>query len=362
MGGRRGRRLKLNGATRGEPRHTAEATPAYVGGRARESGGMAHNEQADPNGATASAITVVIPTHNRQALLLRAVDSVLRQRDVIVDVVVVDDGSLDGSSDAIRRLPVPNVRVIRHDRSRGVAAARNAGLAAAKAPWVAFVDDDDFWAPDKLASQLSALGAHYSARWSCVGALHVDSDLQVGLFASPPPSGDVSASMLLGNAIPGGGSGLLVETNLAVRVGGFDESMSILADWDFNLRLSLASEVAAVDRPLLAYYVHSDSMYHNPAGVMRELEYLETKHRDLPGGRRLSIDRGGWTIDLALMAHRLGDVRTARRLLVGTGTLTTARALVRRFRRLGWGPARRGNTGDTSHASRAVPEWLNRYA
>ncbi len=114
------------------------------------------------------AVTVVIPTRDRRELLLRTLDSVLRQEDVALDVVVVDDGGTDGSADAVENLQLPNVRVLRHQRSRGVSAARNAGLRTVTAPWVAFVDDDDLWAPTKLRAQLTSLEQRPDARWSCV--------------------------------------------------------------------------------------------------------------------------------------------------------------------------------------------------
>jgi glycosyltransferase involved in cell wall biosynthesis len=253
------------------------------------------------------AVTVVVPTHNRRRLLLRTLDSVLHQSDVRLEVVVVDDGGTDGTTEALHALRCADLRVIRNERSQGVSAARNVGLAAVRTPWVAFVDDDDLWAPDKLAAQFTALAAHPDARWSCVSAVRVDSTLQVISPWRAPASGDVSQLLLTRNVIPGGGSGVLADADLARQVGGFDERISILADWDFYLRLSLRSPVASVEPPLVAYYVHSDSMFHDPAGLLRELLYLERRHRDLVDGRSFRFDRAVWFVLLARVAHRLGD-------------------------------------------------------
>src|SRR5215210_5724308 len=93
-------------------------------------------------GASIPQVTVVVPTRNRPALAARAVRSARDQRDVSVEVVVVDDGSepaLDAST--------IDATIVRHDRSQGVAVARNSGLSRATAPLVAFLDDDDLWAP-----------------------------------------------------------------------------------------------------------------------------------------------------------------------------------------------------------------------
>ena len=228
-------------------------------------------------------VTVVIPTHNRRRLLLRTMDSVLGQRDVAVRVVVVDDGGSDGTADAVRDMGREPVTLLRHERSKGVSAARNAGLAMAETQWVAFVDDDDLWAPDKISAQLAVLAADPSAGWSCVGAVRVDSDLRVVSHHAPPASGLIADELLRRNSIPGGGSGTVVLTTLAREIGGFDERISIVADWDFYLRLSLQSPIATVNRPLLAQYVHPDSMYFDPTGMIRELFYLEEKYQNLPG-------------------------------------------------------------------------------
>ncbi|WP_448614609.1 glycosyltransferase [Modestobacter sp. URMC 112] len=266
--------------------------------------------------------TVVIPTHNRRRLLERTLLSVLRQEGVDLDVVVVDDGGTDGTWQALNHHGLANVRVIRHEHSRGVSAARNAGLAAARSPHVAFVDDDDIWAPRKLAAQLAALRKGGGTRWCCVGAVHVDAELTPLCYRPTPVPGDLCTALRSRNAIPGGGSGVLVETDLAREVGGFDESMSILADWEFYLRLSRRSPVVAVDEPLLGYYVHADSMYHDPLGLLHELLYMERKHGDLDGAGRFELDHGFWYMRLAGMANRLGDRRSMVRLL--------AQGLVRR--------------------------------
>ena len=310
-------------------------------------------------------VTVVIPTHNRRELLLRTVDSVLAQRDVDLKVVVVDDGGADGTPDAVRRLGRSNLTLIRHEESKGVSGARNAGLRSADTPWVAFVDDDDIWAPDKLSAQLASLSAEPDARWSCVGAVRVDADLRVVSHHAPPPSGDVAAALLERNVIPGGGSGVLTSVALARTVGGFDERISILADWDFYLRLSLEAPVAAAGRPLVAHYLHSDSMYYDPTGIIRELFYLEDKYRGLPPDKSFRADHARWFIDFALMSKRLGNERTAVSLLRrGVREAGVVPLAVEALSRLGPALRRRlAGLGEPPFTfSEPVEDWLRRYA
>jgi glycosyltransferase involved in cell wall biosynthesis len=311
-------------------------------------------------GAGRNVVTVVIPTHDRRRLVLRALDSVLRQRDIAPEIVVVDDGGTDGTAEALRDLHLPQVRVIRHPRSTGVSGARNAGLAEVSTPWVAFLDDDDVWAPDKLRSQFRSLDQMPDASWSCVGAMHVDRDLRVQSYSPAPPSGHIRNELLRHPAIPGGGSGVLVDTEAARRGGGFDEGLSILADWDFYLRLSAHSPIASVDEPLLAYCVHPDSMYHDPTGVVREISYLRHKHCSAPDGGSFAPDLAHWHVRLARMAHQLGDRRTAVRLLragmAEVGILPVGRQLLRRLAR----KAQR-NAPDSSAVAHSSQTWLSTY-
>jgi glycosyltransferase involved in cell wall biosynthesis len=261
-------------------------------------------------------VAVVIPTRDRRDLLLRTLRSVLHQRDVELQVIVVDDGGADGTPEALANLGDARISLIRHSSSKGVSAARNAGLLAAQAPFVAFVDDDDLWAPDKLRAQLDSLERASSARWACVAAVLVDSSVHLLSQHEAPLAGDLSDEMLRRNAVPGGGSGVLVCSDLARAVGGFDESISIVADWDFYLRLSLESPIATVNRPLLAHYEHLDSMYFNPRGMIDELTYLVAKHRRVAPARAFHADFADWFVNFSLMARRLGDRRTAAALFL----------------------------------------------
>src|SRR5579863_5806919 len=97
-------------------------------------------------------VSVIIPTYNRRAMVREAVSSVLAQRDANFELIVVDDGSSDGTSEMLADLK--DVKVARTEH-RGPAAARNRGVEVARAPLIAFLDSDDLWAPDKLRRQLA---------------------------------------------------------------------------------------------------------------------------------------------------------------------------------------------------------------
>jgi glycosyltransferase involved in cell wall biosynthesis len=277
---------------------------------------------ADPRDV--GAVTVVIPTRDRPDLVRRSLHSVLAQKGPRVDAVVVDDGSAVETARALDRLAGDRVRVAHHAQSLGVSRARNAGLALVTTPWVAFLDDDDYWAPDKLRSQLEALDDSPGADWSCTGAVHVDQHLQPLYWDEPPAPGEALEVLSRTGGIPGGGSGVLVSTSTARRVGGFDPAFSILADWDFYYRLGLASPVAPVNRPLVGYYRHPDSMFHDPRRLGRELLALDHKYSNGPAPLRL--DYASWGAQLLLMAVRSRDIHLVARIL-GSDVVGRARKL-----------------------------------
>ncbi len=117
-------------------------------------------------------VSVIVPTRNRGALLAMTLRSALRQQDVDFEVIVVDEASTDGTPAMLAAVGDGRVRVIRHDTPRGLSAARNHGAADARGDWLAFLDDDDLWAPDKLVRQLNA-AEQAGADWVYTGSVNI---------------------------------------------------------------------------------------------------------------------------------------------------------------------------------------------
>lgn len=204
-------------------------------------------------------VTVVVPTRDREAVCDQTLRAVLAQRDVTIELVVVDEGSTDGTPAMLGRIGDARMRVLRHDPARGLPAARNAGLGAARAPWVSFCDDDDLWAPDKLSAQLAAATAA-GAEWALGGSVLVDADLEVIGHQPTPDPATLLDRLLVENVVPGGGSNVLALVDAVRAVGGFDESLTSCEDWDLWLRLAQRGAPAVVDRPLVAYRIWPGSM------------------------------------------------------------------------------------------------------
>ncbi|HEY6472778.1 MAG TPA: glycosyltransferase family 2 protein, partial [Acidimicrobiales bacterium] len=123
-------------------------------------------------------IDVVVPTRNRAGLAVGAVRNALQQTGVDVRVIVVVDGTEDETAHVVRDLEDDRVSVLEHEGQSGLSAARNDGIAHGDSPWIAFLDDDDRWAPDKLHSQVVALAENPSAAWVVTGCVRTDGELR----------------------------------------------------------------------------------------------------------------------------------------------------------------------------------------
>jgi glycosyltransferase involved in cell wall biosynthesis len=208
--------------------------------------------------------------------VLRAVRSALEQTHRELDVIVVDDGSSDGTAEAVRQFGDRRVRVLRHERARGVAAARNAGIAAARGTWTSLLDDDDLWAPAKVERQLEALRRAPDARWACVGAVEFDARRRIVGWQRLRGTESLLARMLRMNAIPGSASSVLIETELLRQAGGFREDLSYSEDWECWIRLAQLAPLVVVDAPLVAIGVSATSRSHAMGGEEDANERIRT--------------------------------------------------------------------------------------
>jgi glycosyltransferase involved in cell wall biosynthesis len=273
-------------------------------------------------------VTVVVPTRNRAAMLLQALGSVAAQRGVDLEVVVVDDGSTDATPAVVTGMGDRRLRLIRHQRPQGVSAARNRGVAEAGGRWVAFLDDDDVWAPEKLASQLAAAERDDRA-WAVTGAVSVDDGLRV-LAGEPPLVPErIVADLDRYNSVPAGASNVLVRAELLAVTGGFDPRLRHMADWDLWIRLGRAGLPATVPRPLLAYRLHRanatmDTAF-DPQEPLAELDTIIDRY-GIPADR-LAVDR--WIAWTCLRAGRRGaSLRAYLRAAKGGDPRSLVRAAI----------------------------------
>jgi glycosyltransferase involved in cell wall biosynthesis len=273
-------------------------------------------------------VCVVIPTRNRRELLGRALRCVLGQEDVELEIIVVDEASGDGTSEWLATLRDERVLVIRHERPLGPAAARNAGIERARSHWIAFLDDDDVWAPQRLSAQLDALAANPGSGWAAAAAIVVDERLRAFARQRPPAPEAALARLLDYNVIPGGASAVLARTDLVRQLGGFDPMLRVFADWDLWIRLADASPLTPVDRPLVGYVLHGANMTNTPDGIPEELRRISEKHAALRAASGIEMDEARWREWFADMERRKGlrlaPASTLIRLAFETGRVRLA--------------------------------------
>lgn len=197
-------------------------------------------------------VGVVIPAYNRATTLHRALGSALSQSVRDIEVLVVDDGSTDGTAEVATAARDPRVRVLCHATNRGAAAARNTAVAACRAPFIAFLDSDDAWLPGKLEAQLATLrAAPANTLVSCHGVEMrlVDHGLTRGHRLSG--SADWFARLLRDCDFSPGAT-LLARREAFDIVGPLDETLPRFEDWDWLLRYAMTGRGICIPPGLLA--------------------------------------------------------------------------------------------------------------
>jgi glycosyltransferase involved in cell wall biosynthesis len=230
-------------------------------------------------------VTVVIPTRNRAPLLTGALSSALAQEEVDVEVIVVDDGSTDDTQARLDRVGDPRLRRLRNATPEGAARARNAALALAAGEWIAFLDEDDLWAPRKLRRQLDAAAVVAGASFAYGAAIVVDEDNGVRQQVPAPRADTIARAIVARNVIPGGCSNAIARAELVRAVGGFDESLAMLAHWDLWIRLLQRCPAAACPQVVVTHRRRAATTLDAPDALV-ELEILARKHDGLAAAGR----------------------------------------------------------------------------
>jgi len=223
-------------------------------------------------------VTVVIPTCDRAWALPTAVRSAAAQTFRALEIIVVDDGSRDDTPEICRHLAARDPRV-RHLRqaNRGLPAARNAGLAAARGEWVAFLDDDDLWHPRFVEAMLAHARATARPTVACLAATftaQTEADavtvlaqpdrFRVEAWPTPPPPELIEATDLILRPLAPPHSGLF-QRDLLLRLGGYDEGLRSAEDYDLWLRAAAMAAIPVLPETLALIRLHPQQMSHRLA-------------------------------------------------------------------------------------------------
>ena len=229
-------------------------------------------------------VSVIIPTYNREAVIGRAIESVLKQTYPHFELIIIDDGSTDQTKQVVEQIVDERIRYILLEENGGVGHARNVGIAEAKYDYIAFLDSDDEWLPQKLELQMEKL-LDSSTGFGAVYCRMGGNDRTGKPYIFPPYNmersileGKLFPNMLMQNLI--GTPTVLVRRDCIEKVGGFKEALICLEDWEWILRIAREYRIGFVDKVLLEVHRMAGSVSTQLGGHIVTRCYLVSKYRE----------------------------------------------------------------------------------
>lgn len=230
-------------------------------------------------------VSVVIPCYNRADTVAEAVQSVLSQDYPALDVIAVDDQSDDGTVAALEAIDDPRVTILSNPGRRGPSPTRNHGVRHSRAAWIAFQDSDDVWLPGKLRRQMERLAEGDFVAAYCGMVVKPDTRPESPALkrypdpAMQPLEGDILPSLTRNSYIST--QMLVVRRDVFDAVGGFDEDLPALVDWELMLRVAQQGPVAFVDDDLVIQRMSDNSITRSSRKRLGAQEYVLDKHAAL---------------------------------------------------------------------------------
>ncbi len=227
-------------------------------------------------------VSVVIPTYNSGSYVVEAIESVLAQTYKNFEILVVDDGSTDDTKEVLVKYE-GKIRYL-YKSNGGVSLARNYGIEHSAGDYVAFLDADDVWLPEKLVKQMAAIarepGAEAAHTAFSIGDVKLET---IGMGKVLRSEQEVLDDLFFVGNVVGTPSSVVVEKEMLARIGGFDPELSQCADWDMWIRIALATGIVFVDEPLIKYRQHDGNMSNNAVLLESDSTLMFDKAFNLEG-------------------------------------------------------------------------------
>lgn len=216
-------------------------------------------------------ISIIMPCYNAEKTLAESLQSIAQQSCLNWELIAIDDGSSDKTLKILNDFKglYPNqVRIISHP-NQGQVKSKNRGLDIAQGTFIAFLDSDDLWHPEKLSLQVADMIQHPEAGLCYTNGEYIDeaSNHAGSIGINERLNGQCLHEFLMGNAIVA--SSVMVKKEILEQVGHFDESLTACENWELWTRISSVSDVIAIDKPLVFYRRHSHNMSHNVEKMKR---------------------------------------------------------------------------------------------
>ena len=274
-------------------------------------------------------VSIVIPTYNRAHTLARALDSVRNQTFGDWELIVVDDGSDDGTADLVANYWEPRFRYFRQT-NQGVSSSRNLGIRSSRGPWISFLDSDDYWTDGKLQAQLEALEAQ--PEYSIVYTNEIW--IRRGVRVNPRNVHRKYSGWVYRHCLPLciiSPSSILLKRELFRRRGLFDTRLPVCEDYEMWLRLSARHPILYLPQPLI----------------------VKT------GGHSDQLSRSRWGLDRFRIRALIETCQSG--LLTPQQLLWTRRQIVAKAKIVSNGSRKRGNAERAAHYESLAGEWAPRY-
>lgn len=264
-------------------------------------------------------ISVVIPAYNCEGTIRETIQSVLDQTLEDFELLVINDGSGDGTLDVLARFRDPRLRVQTYENA-GLSASRNRGIALSRGEFIAFLDADDLWTEDKLADQYAALIRNPEAAVAYSLTDHIDMQGRyLGPCCHEIVTGEAFAAFLKSNFLANG-SNPLIRRSALDEVGGFDADFNPAEDWDLYMRLAFRFPYVCVPKAQILYRLNPNSMSSNVRKMEEAILKVLDKGRSY--GRRPDPDIS--RLSLALV-YRYLTVRSLQGLPTRESLVLTGR-------------------------------------
>lgn len=202
-------------------------------------------------------VSVIIPTYNRENLVKQAITSILRQTFEDFEIIVVDDASLDNTSEVVNSIGDQRIKYFRNQANSGECASRNLGIDMAQGEYIAFLDSDDKWLPEKLEKQLKVFEQCSDKVGVVYTWLRIVDESDRVKYRQPKSNGNIFEDLLFANII-GSPSSVMVKRKCLDREIRFDPNLPCCGDWDLWLQLARNHDFACIPEVLVEYSNRND--------------------------------------------------------------------------------------------------------
>lgn len=256
-----------------------------------------------------TGISVIIPTHNRANLLYRAIKSVQNQTQQVDEIIIVSDGSTDNTVEIVEEMQKSDnrIKLISYFPGRNGNYARNQGISIATRDYIAFLDDDDEWLPDKTEKQMQRFKENAEVGLVYGGQNCIFEDIEVEYQTKPFWKGDLSKRIFMHNDI-GTPSQVIVKKEVLEKAGYFDLELGAMQDYDLWIRCCQQTKVDYIFEPCINYYnsVGTHQISANTEKYIKACQYINAKYRPIVQTMSESKQKE---------INAVGEIRIARRCL-----------------------------------------------